>query len=298
MQKCMKYTVGDFDWNHARAFLAAAEEGSLSAAARALDLAQPTVGRQISALEERLGVVLFERAGRSIALTPNGLDLLEHVRAMGDAANRVSLAASGRVQAVDGLVRVTASDLYCAHLLPPALDRLAAIAPLLQIDLVADSEVRDLLRREADVAIRHVRPEQPDLISRRLRDATAHFYAAPRYLERRGRPGSLEALSSHDFVGFGDDRRMLEHLKALGVSPALEKIRFGSKSGVVAWEMARAGLGVAVMADAVAHAAPEMERLLPEMQPIRFPVWLATHRDLRASRRIRLVFGHLAEFMA
>ncbi|MDH5452601.1 MAG: LysR family transcriptional regulator, partial [Paracoccaceae bacterium] len=149
----MNDSLNTFDWNHMRAFLATAEGGSLSAAARALGQTQPTLGRQVAALEAQLGIMLFERVGRSLALTQSGRDLLEHVRSMGEAANRISLAASGQSQSIEGRVRITASDIMSAYVLPPVLRHLRQLAPLLDIDIVAANDIRDLMRREADIAI-------------------------------------------------------------------------------------------------------------------------------------------------
>ncbi len=294
----MNWSAVSFDWNQVRAFLATVEEGSLSAAARALGLTQPTLGRQVAALEAALGVMLFERVGRSLQLTASGLDLLDHVRAMGEAASRISLAASGRSQAIEGQVRITASDVFSAHLLPPAIARLRAAAPLIEIDIVAANEIRDLMRREADIAIRHVRPDQPDLIARLVGEETARLYAATAYLDARGRPNGPADLKRHDFVGYGDPMRMLDYLNPLGFGLGRENFRLGSESGVVAWQMVRAGLGMAVMSDAVARGAPEVELVLPDLEPVRFPVWLTAHRELHTSRRIRLVFDLLAEAVA
>ena len=160
----------NFDWNRARAFLVTAEEGSLAAAARALDMTQPTLGRQVSALEDELGVELFNRRGRGLELTPNGIMLVEHVRAMGEAANLVSLSASGGSQKVEGLVCISASDAFSTYHLPAMIRRLKDKAPGIQIEIVASNELSDLRRREADIAIRHVRPEQPDLITKLVRE--------------------------------------------------------------------------------------------------------------------------------
>lgn len=286
-----------FDWNQARAFLATVEEGSLSAAARALGLTQPTLGRQVAALEEDLGILLFERVGKSLVLTPSGVELLDHVRAMCEAANRISLTASGQSKTIDGQVRITASDVMSAYILPPVLKRLRKTAPLLEIDIVASNDIRDLQLREADIAIRHVRPEQPGLIARHVSDATAHFYASKSYLDRNGRPESSDALTDHAFIGFGDNDRMIDRLNAFGLSLTRENFRLGSESGVVAWEMARHGLGIIVMSDEVAADAPGIERILPDMEPFIFPMWLTAHRELHTSRRIRLVFDLLANFL-
>ena len=131
MQICMNWQAISFDWNQVRAFLATAEQGSFSGAARVLGLTQPTLGRQVSALEAELGVLLFERIGRSLELTPPGIELLEHVRAMGDAAHRISLVASGQSQTINGLVRITATNVFAAYLLLPVVEELRRIAPQL-----------------------------------------------------------------------------------------------------------------------------------------------------------------------
>ena len=200
----MNWNGTSFDWNQARAFLATAEEGSLSAAARALGLTQPTLGRQVAGLEETLGVLLFDRVGRSLVPTEAGLSLLEHVRAMGEAANRVSLAASGRSQAIAGHVCISASDVVAQYMLPPVIGELRRKAPEIEIELVASNTVSDLRRREADIAIRHIRPEEPDLIARLVRETTARLYAATSWLEENGRPKTAGDLAGASFVGFGD----------------------------------------------------------------------------------------------
>ena len=294
----MNWHSVSFDWNQARGFLATVEEGSLSAGARALGLTQPTLGRQVAALEAALDVVLFERVGKSLVLTPSGLELADHVRAMFEAASRVSLTASGRSQAIDGKVRITASDVMSALILPPVMAELRQMAPLVEFEIVAANDIRDLQSREADIAIRHVRPEQPDLIAKLVAEASAHFYAASSYLERHGRPASFGDMKAHDFVGFGNTPRMLEILSPMGLDLTEENFRLGSEDGVVAWEMAKAGLGIIIMSDQVAGRAVEMERLLPQMEPFTFPVWLTAHRELHTSRRIRLVFDHLAGFLS
>ncbi|MCU9839859.1 LysR family transcriptional regulator [Ruegeria sp. WL0004] len=286
------------DWNHICAFLKTAEAGSLSAAARRLDLTQPTLSRQVAALEQDLGVLLFERIGRTLVLTEAGADLLEHTRAMGAAADRVALAASGQAQSIEGRVRITASDVMSAYVLPEALRRIRAQAPRLEIEVIAANDIRDLMRREADIAIRHVRPEQPDLIARLVREATAHFYAATRYLDRRGRPVTKADLATHDFIAFGDVTEMLGHLTPIGLPLTRANFRLGSQSGVVAWDYVRQGFGIAPMGDDVAALTEDVERVLPEMDPLVFPVWLTAHREVHTSRRIRLVFDILAEYLS
>ncbi len=295
----MNWQASSFDWNRARAFLATAEEGSLSAAARALGQTQPTLGRQVTALEDELGVVLFERVGKGLELTPAGRELLEHARAMRDAAGRISLAASGQAHGVDGKISITASEVMSVYVLPPALKRLRQVAPRLEIDVVASDDLQDLQRREADIAIRHVRPEQPELFARMVHEATACIYASTEYLNLRGRPATLEDLVSHDFISFGDNARMLEFLRPLGLPVSEENLRVGSSSGMAAWALVQQGMGVAIMSDHVARQTPGVERVLAgQLDPVRFPIWLTTHRELHKSRRIRLVFDLLADFLS
>ncbi len=293
----MKWKSVSFDWNQARAFLATVEEGSLSKAARALGQTQPTLGRQVMALEEELGVTLFERIGRSLVLTQAGLELLDHVKAMREAASRIALTASGQSQAIEGKVRITASDVMSAHILPPVLKQIRKAAPLLEIDIVAANDIRDLQLREADIAIRHVRPEQPDLIAKLIGEASGRFYASRSYLEEHGRPKSLEEMAERDFIGLGDNGRLIEHLQPL-ISLSLDNFKVGSESGVVAWELARNGLGIIVMSDKVAMNLHDMEQVLPDVEPFMFPIWLTVHRELHTSRRIRLVYDLLADFLS
>jgi DNA-binding transcriptional LysR family regulator len=298
IQKRMNWRSIGFDWNQVRAFLATAEEGSLSAAARALGQTQPTLGRQVAALEEALGVALFDRAGRTLVLTDPGKNLLAHARAMRDAAGRLSLAASGQSQEIAGLVRITATEIVAACVLPPFLRDLRAAAPALELSVVASDQLRDLQRREADIAIRHVRPTQPDLIVRLVCETTASLWAAREYLDRRGRPETTEDAAFHDFIGFGDDDRMIVFLQGLGLPLTPASFPTGSANGAATWAFLCQGLGISVMADHLARRTPGLERVLPGLPPVRFPVYLIAHRELHSSRRIRLVFDRLADFLA
>ena len=158
----MNWQAMSFDWNQVRAFLATAEEGSFSGAARALKTTQPTIGRQISALEGALGITLVERSVRGLTLTQGGRDLLDHVRAMGEAATLISMVAAGQSQEVTGEVTVTATDLMSAAILPAILATLRQAAPSIRVRVVCSNDIQNLMQREADIAIRHVRPDQPE----------------------------------------------------------------------------------------------------------------------------------------
>jgi DNA-binding transcriptional LysR family regulator len=285
-----------FDWNRARAFLVTAEEGSLSAAARALGMTQPTLGRQVSALERELGVALFERVGRGLTLTDSGLGLLAHVRAMGEAANRVAFAATGQSQSVEGLVTITASEVVSAFLLPPVLAKLRARHPGLELKVVASIAVRDLRRREADVAIRSGKPTDPELIAKRLRDTPARLYATPRHLAAIGNPKTPADLAGADFIGFSDDGdRFLVGMQALGFPITKANLRLHTGSHLVSWELVKEGVGIGVIIDEVGDAEPRVRRVLPDHPPIPVPMWAVAHREVRTSRRVRLVFDAIVK---
>jgi DNA-binding transcriptional LysR family regulator len=294
MHFCMDWRSVSFDWNRARAFLVTAEEGSFSAAARALDAAQPTVGRQVAALEKELGITLFERVGTRLELTSAGVDLAEHVRAMGDAATRVSLSATGRASSVTGSVCITASEVISAHLLTPILARLRLEHPGIEIEVVASNVVRDLHRREADIAIRNVRPGQPDLVARKIRDSRAHLYASPAYLKRVGRIASPADLARVEIFAFDRTDIMIDGLRALGAEVTRRQFPIVTASHLVQWELCKQGVGICIMMAEIGDAEPRVRKLLPEVA-IPVPVWLVCHRELRTSRRIRLVFDRIAE---
>lgn len=289
----MNWKTISFDWNQARAFLATVEEGSLSAAAAAIGQTQPTISRQVTALEENLGVVLFERGGRSLALTQSGTELLEHVRGMGQFASKVSLAASGQSQAIEGQVSITASEMVTTHLLPQILRLLRQSAPQIEIEIISSNQVQDLTRREADIAIRHMRPERGDLIAKRCRDISAHLYATEAYISTYKKPITSLSLQSAEFVGFETAEKSIAHLERMGVLVEKQNINTISNSSTVNLELVKKGFGVGLIPDPVAKLMPELIAILPKQHVISGPVWLTTHRELHNSRRIRLVFDTL-----
>jgi DNA-binding transcriptional LysR family regulator len=291
----MNWGAVSFDWNQAKAFLATAESGSLSAAARELGITQPTVGRQIAALEAELGTLLFDRRGRMLTLSQSGLELLEHVRAMSEAANLISLTASGRSQSVEGLVTITASDVFATCRLPEIVKRIRAKAPKIEIEIIASNEVRDLQRREADIAIRHVRPDQPELIARLIRESRAHLCASTAYLAEFGRPDSVEDLADAQFIGFQSAERLLPVLNPFGLCLTRENFSVITNSGVAGLEMVRQGVGIGLFPRELIDSDPDLDLVLPDAVAIPFPFWLTTHRELHTSRRIRLAFDIIAE---
>ena len=300
MHLCMDWRGGAFDWNRARAFLVAAEEGSFSAAARALGLAQPTLGRQVAALEEELGLTLFQRVGQRLTLTAAGLELAEQVRAMNDAATRASLVAAGTSQRVDGLVRVAASEAVAAFLLPPAVAELRAHHPGIEIELVVSNQTSDLRRREADVAVRHVRPRGDDLVGRLVAETChAHLYASPAYLTQIGKPRTKDNLAARGHVlGFDEGDALRKGLAAVGLPFDAGAFPVRTANHLVQWDLAKRGVGMCVMMEEVGDREPAVRRALPGLAPVAtYPTWITSHRELRTSRLIRVVFDVLGDLL-
>lgn len=287
-----------FDWNQVRAFLAAAEEGSLSAAARALRQTQPTLSRQVTGLEQALGVTLFERGHRQLQLTDAGLELLEHVRVMAEAAGRISLAASGQSQAIEGRVCITATEMLATYYLPPMLRKLREQAPGIEVVVVASDQVRDLMRREADIAIRHTQPSQPDLIARRIGSLRGRIYAARRLLDEVGTPRGFQDLLDKDFVGIENTEALIAGVAAQGLQLRLEQFRIHAASGNCMLQLIREGLGFGFLPMDTGRLFNDLVCVLPAHFDPEIPVWLVTHRELHTSRRIRVVYNLLAEELA
>ena len=290
----MNWQAISFDWNQVRAFLATAEEGSLSAAARALGQTQPTLSRQVAALEEDLGIVLFERAGRAMALTTAGLELLEHVKVMADAATRVSLSASGQSQAVEGRVVITATDSLATYHLPAIMRKIREQAPNIQVEILTSNDVRDLTRREADIAIRHGRPDQADLIAKLVGEISWHLYASEDYLKNCPPIKALSDVEALDFIGFENNEQLIDELKTAGLNLKLKNFVMSSTTGTVMRELVKAGIGVSFLTRDIEKQEPTIKPLLKEQLSFLVPIWLVTHRELHTSRRIRLVYDILA----
>jgi DNA-binding transcriptional LysR family regulator len=291
----MKNRASTFDWSQAQAFLATTETGSFSGAAARLGLSQPTVGRHVAALESDLGLLLFDRVGKSLVLTDVGLALVENVKAMKDAADQLSLSALGQDKTIAGPVSVTASDAFCAYILPSIIERIRFAYPEVQIEIVSSNEVQDLRRREADIAIRHIKPTYPDLIAKRVRTTPGRLYGATSYLDRIGRPESIKGISKETTFLGDTTGRVLQMLLTLGAPVTPEQFSIIANSGVAMWELVKRGVGLTVMFEDIADLTPEVEVVLPKEISVDVPVWLVSHRELKTSSRIRAIFDVLSE---
>jgi len=294
MHICMDWRSAQFDWNLARAFLVTAEEGSLSAAARALGLTQPTLSRQVASLEQELGVALFERVGRGFELTPGGAELLAQVRTMGDAAVSLKLTAAGQSNIVEGNICISATDLVTNFVMPSLVQKLRQLYPNISVELIASDSLSDLRRREADIAIRAMQPIDPDLIARKIGDITGHLYASKHYLKQIGIPKTAKDLGNANFIC--DKSEMIISILA-GCDINLTQRNFSITSGsvITQWELVKRGLGIALLPDKLAATEPQFHKVLPEKQPFKGPLWLVVHKELRTSRRVRVVFDFLID---
>lgn len=298
MHFCMDWKSVKFDWNRARAFLVTAEEGSLSAAARALGMAQPTLGRQVDGLEQELGVALFQRVGRGLELTASGLELLEHVRAMGDAASRVSLSAFGQSQNIEGTICISVSEVYAALIMPPIIAKLRAQEPGISIEIVASHSASDLRRREADIAIRNFRPTEPDLIAKKIRDVPARLYASPQYINSIGNPKLPYDLQQAEFINISSGDMYMNGLNTLGLNLTKNNFPILIENYLVMWEFVKQGVGIGVIDANIGDREPMVKQVMPDLEPLMFPIWLVAHREVNTSRRIRTVFDLLAAELA
>ncbi|MES9971906.1 MAG: LysR family transcriptional regulator [Candidatus Thiodiazotropha sp.] len=290
----MDWRSVQFDWNLARAFLVTAEEGSLSAAARALGLTQPTLSRQVAALEEELGVALFEKVGRGLELTPSGAELLQQVRAMGDAAVDLKLTAAGQSNTIEGEICISVTDLVANLVMPALVQKLVCLYPAIRVDLIVSNTLSDLRRREADIAIRAMQPSDPDLIARKLGDVTGHLYASALYLEQIGVPQSPGDLGDANFIC--DKSEMVINIMAgCGVKLTQKNFSITTESVITQWELVKRGLGIALLPDQLAAKEPGFHKVLPDIEPFKGPLWLVVHKELRTSRRVRAVFDFLAD---
>jgi DNA-binding transcriptional LysR family regulator len=283
-----------FDWNRARAFLVTAEEGSLSAASRALNIAQPTLGRQIKALEVELGVALFERSGRGLEITPSGKELLEHARDMGDAANKLSLISSSKSESLEGNIAITATEMMAVFILPPLIQKLRKLEPGISIELISSNQASDLMRREADIAIRNFRPSQPDLIAKKIKNLNYNLYATPEYLASIGNPKTAKAFSQAEFIGFNRASHLIEILNDKGFTISDRNFSVKSESSFSNWALVKQGLGLGGMQEDIGDADPFVERALPNFSLPQTELWLVAHRELKVNKRIRMAFDFLA----
>lgn len=284
-------------WELYRSFLAVLQEGSLSGAARALGLTQPTVGRHVSALEQALDLSLFTRSAAGLQPTESALALREDAELMQSTAAALERAARGLGQAVQGAVRISASEVMGVEVLPPILSELQARHPQLEIELVLSNRVQDLLRREADIAVRMTVPRQEALLATRVGEVPLGLHAHRRYLAQHGMPQSLAELAGHRLIGYDQETPFLRAASARLNLPAWSRERFAARCDSDLGQLAllRAGAGIGICQIALARRDPELVQLFPQHFSMALESWVVMHEGLRRSPRCRVSFDALVQ---
>lgn len=282
------------DWSQLQSFCAVAEHGSLSAAARALGNSQPTLSRHIAQLETSLGARLFERSRGGMALSETGQRLMEHAQHMADAAARLSMVVDGRDAEMAGTVRITASQIVATYLLPDIICALRIKYPDIAIEIVASDTTENLLRREADIALRMYRPTQPDVIARHVTDLPIAAYAAHSYLARAGRPETLQEYRDHVLIGYDRNTAIIKGFEQAGLAVSHDDFSVRTDDQVVCWKMVVAGCGIGFGQICMGDSDPRVARISGAEPMAYLPVWLTAHPELRSTPRIRRVFDWLA----
>jgi DNA-binding transcriptional LysR family regulator len=282
------------DWNLLSTFVYLVDAGSLSKAARSAGVSQPTLSRQLQLLERQLGMELFERSARGMRLTESGQQLVARAMRMRDEAAGIGRCAQGLAGEVAGTVRISASELTANHILPRILTRLHQQHPDIEFEVVASNSVSNLLNREADIALRMAPPQQGELVVRKVADLQVGIYAHKRYLRRHGVPETLTELLSKDLIGFDRDDALRKGLIAAGAPKGALRFAFRSDSHEVCWQMVRAGFGCGFITAVIAASDSNLVRLLPKAPVPSLPIWLTVHREVRSSKRLRIVYDALA----
>ena len=291
----MEDRISSLDWSLIRGFLAVAESGSLSAAARLTGMSQPTLGRQVRQLEQVLQQQLFRRQPKGLELTENGMAMLEPARAMRRAMNQIELTAVGRQSGLEGAVRITASELVSLHFLPKIIVKLRESAPGITIDLVPTDSTENLLFREADIAVRMYQPEQLELVARHLGDIRLGLYAARSYLQKAGRPTNAKELLEHQLVGYDKNEEIINGMIKRGWKAKRDWFHLRCDKHSVYWALVQAGGGIGFGQCELAEIDPEIEEVDLDLDLPLMPVWLATHQTLRHTPRIAYVWDALVE---
>lgn len=286
--------MSDFNWQLIPSFLAAHQHGSLLAAARTLGISQPTVGRHVSQLEAQLGTPLFERTGRGLISTPAAVRLADAARAMETGAHTLMRGAHQAQTTLSGTVRISASQPVGCCLLPKLLAQLRVEQPGIQVELVVSNTASDLLRREADIAIRMVRPTQSSLVARRIGQVGVVACAHRNYLARRGVPLEPADLLGHEMVGNDRVQDIYRGFAAMGYPVGPEQFALRTDDLMAYWAAVRAALGIGFVAAYLLRGDPDVVTVLPELSLPSLAVWLVVHREIRTNRRIRAVFDFLA----
>jgi DNA-binding transcriptional LysR family regulator len=290
----MNMALAEPDWALWRSFSAVVAEGSLSAAARAIGYSQPTLGRHIETLEQQLNVTLFDRTLQGLRPTPTALRLYEEVGKAQIALSNAVMVAEGTAGALEGTVRITASTIVSHYLLPPILHDIRDTYPRIALDLVPTDSIENLLLRESDIAVRMMRPTQLELVARKIGDLPIVCCAHQSYIDEHGAPQRPEDLLKHTLIGFDRSDLLINGARALGFEIKRSDFAVRTDSQTAYWEMLKTGIGIGFAQLGLVRATSGMRELLHGLRPPPLEAWLATHRELFLSPRIRAIYDRLA----
>ncbi|WP_417505037.1 LysR family transcriptional regulator [Marinomonas gallaica] len=279
-----------FDWNHARVFLTVANMGSLTAAADAHDLSQSTLSRQMSSLEAQLGLTLFERMGRGIQVTDAGHQLIRYIEVMQEAATQMSLSAKGQSESLRGSVTLAVSELDAAFRIPSIVKRIREQAPELQLNIKVSNAMANLKTHEADIAIRNKRPEQADLITRKLAMEPIDVFGTQEYVSQ------LEQTDYKNvqIIGFDQQEEVIEILNRRGWSVGVENFQVTTGFQWLHVALARQGNCLVILPTDIGNSLGFKAARRTAQPLLELPIWLVSHRELRTNPRVRFVFDQLA----
>lgn len=281
-------------WELYRSFLAVMREGSLSGAARMLGMTQPSLGRHIRELEEALGVPLFARSPQGLSPTDLAHALLPHAQAMASASAALKRAAETRHDAISGVVRIAASDVIGVEVLPPMLAAFREKHPGVVIELSLSNQMENLLRRDADIAIRMSRPTQEALVARSIGKIGLGMYAHKRYVAAHGRPKTLADLATHALIGFDRETAYIRSMRPAGMPYTREHFALRTDNDLAMLAALRAGYGLGICQCGIAHRDPALLRVLADSFELHMDTWLVMHEDLRRSALMRALYDYLA----
>jgi DNA-binding transcriptional LysR family regulator len=287
--------ISEPSWDLYRSFLGVLEEGSLSGAARLLGLTQPTVGRHIDALEQALGLPLFLRSQLGFLPTEAALALRPYAQTLASTATALLRVASSQGGGVRGTVRISASQVVGVEVLPPILAALRATYPELVIELTLSNRVEDLLRREADIAVRMLRPSQDALIARRIGDVELGLHAQRHYLAQHGTPRNWDELSVHSLIGFDRENAFIRTLTKTHPTLMREAFALRTDNDLAQLAAIRAGFGIGICQVRIGARDASLVRVLPEAFSMKLDTWIAMHEDLRESPRCSVAFAALTQ---
>jgi DNA-binding transcriptional LysR family regulator len=290
-------TIQEPGWELYRSFLAVMREGSLSAAARLLGMTQPSLGRHIRELEETLGVSLFARSPQGVSPTDLAHALLPHAQAMASASAALRRAATTRDDAVAGVVRIAASEVMGVEVLPPILAAFRERHPGVVMELSLSNQAENLLRRDADIAVRMGRPTQDALVARQVGKIALGMYAHRRYIKAHGRPSTMAELAGHALIGFDRETAYIRSMRPAGVPYAREHFALRTDNDLAALAALRAGYGIAICQCAIADRDRSLLRLFADSFELHMDTWVVMHEDLRRSALMRALYDHLATLL-